>query len=190
MAWVEKDHNDHRVSTPLPRATSSLALNSSRDGASTTSLGNLFQCVTTTGKNPAPTFWPGFSSDKILHLWWRGVWSQNNQLMTPIVCSGLIPESKTGTMHSTSFSHFLKTITPSKLKIAVLFLVQYLIKAIKQPKRQSRPRRQHLWFLSSITFVPCAPSRTSFTTLKKNPPFNHDLMSLPYYLLLQFSLSS
>ena len=33
--------------TRLPRATSSLALNSSRDGASTTSLGNLFQCVTT-----------------------------------------------------------------------------------------------------------------------------------------------
>ena len=31
----------------LPRATSSLALNASRDGASTTSLGNLFQCVTT-----------------------------------------------------------------------------------------------------------------------------------------------
>ena len=30
----------------LPRATSSLALNASRDGASTTSLGNLFQCVT------------------------------------------------------------------------------------------------------------------------------------------------
>ena len=44
MAWVEKDHN-HLVSTPcycrvakhqtgLPRATSSLALNESRDGAS------------------------------------------------------------------------------------------------------------------------------------------------------------
>ena len=32
MAWVEKDHGDHRVS---------------RDGASTTSLGNLFQLVTT-----------------------------------------------------------------------------------------------------------------------------------------------
>ena len=30
----------------LPRATSSLALNASRNGASTTSLGNLFQCVT------------------------------------------------------------------------------------------------------------------------------------------------
>jgi len=30
--------------TRLPRATSSLALNASRDGASTTSLGNLFQC--------------------------------------------------------------------------------------------------------------------------------------------------
>ena len=59
MAWVEKDHNGHLVSTPLlmcrvanhqirlPRATSSLALNASRDGAFTTSLGNLFQCVTT-----------------------------------------------------------------------------------------------------------------------------------------------
>ena len=33
--------------TGLPRATSSLALNASRDGASTTSLGNLFQCITT-----------------------------------------------------------------------------------------------------------------------------------------------
>jgi len=33
--------------TTLPRATSSLALNASRDGASTASLGNLFQCVTT-----------------------------------------------------------------------------------------------------------------------------------------------
>ena len=33
--------------TRLPRATSSLALNASRDGASTTSLGNLFQCDTT-----------------------------------------------------------------------------------------------------------------------------------------------
>ena len=31
----------------LPRATSSLALNASRDGASTASLGNLFQSVTT-----------------------------------------------------------------------------------------------------------------------------------------------
>ena len=33
--------------TRLPRATSSLALNASRDGASTTYLGNLFQCITT-----------------------------------------------------------------------------------------------------------------------------------------------
>ena len=33
--------------TRLPRATSSLALNVSRDGASTTSLGNQFQCITT-----------------------------------------------------------------------------------------------------------------------------------------------
>jgi len=52
MAWAEKDHNTHLVSNPcyvqvtnqqtrLPRATSSLALNASRDGASTASLGNL-----------------------------------------------------------------------------------------------------------------------------------------------------
>jgi len=42
MAWVEKDHNVHLVSTPLlcagqarlPRAISSLALNAPRDGAS------------------------------------------------------------------------------------------------------------------------------------------------------------
>ena len=33
--------------TRLPRATSSLAFNAFRDGASTASLGNLFQCVTT-----------------------------------------------------------------------------------------------------------------------------------------------
>ena len=33
--------------TRLPRATSSLALNACRDEASTTSLGNLFQCITT-----------------------------------------------------------------------------------------------------------------------------------------------
>uniref|UniRef100_A0A669QC17 UBC core domain-containing protein n=1 Tax=Phasianus colchicus TaxID=9054 RepID=A0A669QC17_PHACC len=33
--------------TRLPRATSSLALNACRDGASTASLGNLFQCLTT-----------------------------------------------------------------------------------------------------------------------------------------------
>jgi len=53
MAWVEKDHKGHLVSTPLLCAgspttrpgcpvTSSLALNTSREGASTTSLGNLF----------------------------------------------------------------------------------------------------------------------------------------------------
>ena len=57
MVWVEKDLKDDLVSTPcmcrvanhqtrLPRATSSLALNASRDGASTTSLGNLFQHIT------------------------------------------------------------------------------------------------------------------------------------------------
>ena len=33
--------------TRLPRATSSLALNASRDGASTATLGSLFQCITT-----------------------------------------------------------------------------------------------------------------------------------------------
>jgi len=55
MAWVEKDHNALQFHPPamcrvanqqprLPRATSSLALNASRDGASTASLGNLFQC--------------------------------------------------------------------------------------------------------------------------------------------------
>ena len=53
MAWVEKDHNDIWFQPPamcrvanqqtrLLRATSSLALNASRDGASTISLGNLF----------------------------------------------------------------------------------------------------------------------------------------------------
>ena len=57
MAWVEKDYNDHQFQPPatcrvanqqtrLPRATSSLALNASRDGASTTSLDNLFLCFT------------------------------------------------------------------------------------------------------------------------------------------------
>ena len=55
MAWVEKDHNAHQFQPPamcrvtnqqprLPRATSSLALSASRDGASIASLGNLFQC--------------------------------------------------------------------------------------------------------------------------------------------------
>ena len=58
MAWVENDHSDHCFNPPaigrvtnhqtrLPRATSSLALNVSRDGASTASVGILFQCVTT-----------------------------------------------------------------------------------------------------------------------------------------------
>jgi len=45
MAWVEKDLKYHLVLIPLPwarlpRATSSLALNASSDGASTASLGN------------------------------------------------------------------------------------------------------------------------------------------------------
>jgi len=50
MAWVAKGHSAHPVPTPyyamvtsqltrLPRATSSLALNACRDGASTASLG-------------------------------------------------------------------------------------------------------------------------------------------------------
>jgi len=53
MTWVEKDLNDHKFQPPamcrvtnqqprLPRATSSLASNACRDGASTASLGNLF----------------------------------------------------------------------------------------------------------------------------------------------------
>ena len=36
----------HQPLDQVARATSSLALNASMDGASTTSLGNLFQCVT------------------------------------------------------------------------------------------------------------------------------------------------
>ena len=49
MAWVEKDHNAHLVSTPAmctrpgcPEPHPAWLI-----GASTTSLGNLFQCVTT-----------------------------------------------------------------------------------------------------------------------------------------------
>ena len=40
--------------TRLPRATSSLALNASRDGVSTASLGNLFQCITSWVKKFLP----------------------------------------------------------------------------------------------------------------------------------------
>jgi len=53
MIWVK----DHLVPTPLPwagtpstrllKAPSNLALNTSREGASTAPLGNLFQCLTT-----------------------------------------------------------------------------------------------------------------------------------------------
>jgi len=53
MVWDERDFNDHLVpaaagkdffhQTRLLKATSSLVLNTSNDGASTTSLGNLFQ---------------------------------------------------------------------------------------------------------------------------------------------------
>ena len=53
MAWIEKDHSAIQFQPPalcrvanqqprLPRATSSLALNASRDGASTTSLGKVY----------------------------------------------------------------------------------------------------------------------------------------------------
>ena len=59
MVWVGRDLSDHLVPTPLPGAgtpstrpgcskhPSNLALNTSRQGASTASLGNLFQCLTT-----------------------------------------------------------------------------------------------------------------------------------------------
>jgi len=59
MALVGRNLKDHLVSTPhpigriathwirLPRAPYNLVLNASRDGASTTSLGNLCQCHTT-----------------------------------------------------------------------------------------------------------------------------------------------
>ena len=43
--------------TRLPRVTSSLALYASRDGASTTSLGNMFQCVITPSENLPPNSW-------------------------------------------------------------------------------------------------------------------------------------
>ncbi len=61
MAWVEKAHHDHLVPTPCyvqgrqPPAQAAQShiqphpLNASRDGASTTSLGTLLQCVTTLG---------------------------------------------------------------------------------------------------------------------------------------------
>ena len=61
MAWVGRDLKDHESPTPLPgratslpiystrlpRAPSNLALNTSRDRASTTSRGSLFQHLTT-----------------------------------------------------------------------------------------------------------------------------------------------
>ena len=61
MAWVGRDLKDHESPTPLlgratnlplyqtrlPRASSNLALNTSRDGASTTSLGSLCQHLPT-----------------------------------------------------------------------------------------------------------------------------------------------
>jgi len=58
MVWVGKDLKDHLVPTPpamgmdtfhytrLLKAPSSLALNLSMEAACTTSLGNLFQCLT------------------------------------------------------------------------------------------------------------------------------------------------
>jgi len=59
MAWVAKDHSDHPVPTPCyvqgrqPAAQAAQShiqpgLKCLRDGASTASLSNPFQCVTTT----------------------------------------------------------------------------------------------------------------------------------------------
>jgi len=67
MAWVEKDHNAHRFQPPavfrvtkqqprLPRATSSLALNACRDGASTASLGNLFSASPPSGGKTSSSY--------------------------------------------------------------------------------------------------------------------------------------
>ena len=53
VAWIEKDHKDHRVSTPCyvqgcqPLDQAAQSHIPSRDGASTASWGNPFQCVTT-----------------------------------------------------------------------------------------------------------------------------------------------
>ena len=49
MLWVGSDLKDHLGphQTRLLTALFSLAWNTSRDGASTASLGNLFQCLTT-----------------------------------------------------------------------------------------------------------------------------------------------
>ena len=69
MAWVAKDHNAHLIPTPcyvmvtnqqprLPRATSSLALNACRDGASTASLGNLFSASPPSGGKTSPHIQP------------------------------------------------------------------------------------------------------------------------------------
>jgi len=57
MIWVGRDFKDYLVPTPamgrdtfhqtrLLKAPSSLALNTSREGAATASLGNLCQCLT------------------------------------------------------------------------------------------------------------------------------------------------
>jgi len=59
MAWVEKAHHAHQFQPPamcrvanqqprLPRATSSLALNACRDGASTASLDKVHCCICNT----------------------------------------------------------------------------------------------------------------------------------------------
>jgi len=69
MAWVAKAHSAHPAPTPcyvmvanqqprLPRATSSLALNACRDGASTASLGNLFSASPPLGEKLPPTIQP------------------------------------------------------------------------------------------------------------------------------------
>ena len=65
MSWVERDLKDHQVPIPchrqccqppqlilrLSRVPSNMALNTSRDRASTTSLGSLFQYLTTLSVN-------------------------------------------------------------------------------------------------------------------------------------------
>ena len=64
----------------MPRATSSLALNASRDAASTTSLGNLFQCLTSlSGKKIPPQIQPKppLSPLKTAPLLPSAAWQQN-----------------------------------------------------------------------------------------------------------------
>ena len=68
MARVGRDLRDHEAPTPmpqagppasrLPRAPSNLALNTSRDGASTASLGSLFNTHHSLGKELPPDIQP------------------------------------------------------------------------------------------------------------------------------------